>query len=305
MDELSQLTTEQPNPASAGIDRKSTAEILEIINREDRKVPEAVAAALDRIAPFIDALVEAFRQGGRLFYIGAGTSGRLGVLDASECPPTYGSDPRMVQGIIAGGEPALTRSVEWAEDDEEAGRAALAEREFCEKDVLLGITASGQAPFVLGAMAYARSLGAVVGALGCNKKSRIFDAADFPIFVDVGREIVTGSTRMKSGTAQKLVLNMITTASMIRLGKVYNNLMVDLKPVNHKLVLRARRLIRLATGCGAPEAERVFEESGRHVKTAIVMQILGVDRQRARDLLAANQDRVGDALSPSDTPGPG
>ena len=296
MDELSDLITEQPNPASFGIDTKNTREILDIICREDKKVPDAVEESLDQIGAFIDRVVEQFRRGGRLFYIGAGTSGRLGVLDASECPPTYGTDPGMVQGIIAGGREALTRSVEWAEDDEAKGVEALEERAFCRNDVLLGITASGQAPFVLGAMKYARSLGAGVGALGCNRRSRIFEFAEYPIFVNVGPEIVTGSTRMKSGTAQKLVLNMITTTAMIRMGKVYNNLMVDLQPVNKKLILRSHRLIRMATGCGAEEAARVFESSGGHIKTAIIMELLGVGREEARLLLDRNEGRVGSAL---------
>ncbi len=296
MDELSGLITEQPNPASAGIDTKSSREILDIICQEDKKVPLAVEESLDQISPLIDRVVSQFRQGGRLFYIGAGTSGRLGVLDASECPPTYGTDPEMVQGIIAGGQEALTRSVEWAEDNEESGKDALKERGFCKKDVLVGITASGQAPYVIGAMKYARSLGAGVGALGCNKKSLIFDYADYPIYVHVGPEIVAGSTRMKSGTAQKLVLNMITTASMIRMGKVYNNLMVDLKPVNNKLIIRSKRLIRLATECSEEKAEEVFEQSGRHVKTAIVMVLLDVNREEARRLLEQSEGRVGTAL---------
>lgn len=293
MDNISNLVTEQPNPASTGIDTKSTSEILEIIANEDKKVPLAVEEALGQITPLVDAVVAKFKVGGRLFYIGAGTSGRLGVLDASECPPTYGTDPSMVQGIIAGGQEALTRSVEWAEDDEEKGKHSLVEKSFTKDDVLIGITASGQAPFVLGAMKYAQSLGAPVGALGCNSKSEIFDHADFPVFVNVGPEIVTGSTRMKSGTAQKLVLNMITTSSMIQMGKVYNNLMVDLKPVNKKLILRARRLIRLATECSAEESELVFEDSGRHVKTAIVMQLLSASKEEAVKLLEQHEGKVG------------
>ena len=293
---LDELTTEQPNPASQGIDTKSTREILEIINSEDRKVPAAVAAALDSIARVVDAAVAGFRGGGRLFYVGAGTSGRLGVLDAAECPPTYGVPPEMVQGIIAGGPDALTRSIEGAEDDEAAGGRVIDDSGLAAGDVLVGITASGQAPFVIGAMKRARERGATVAALSCNRGSRTFEHADHVIFVDVGPEIVSGATRMKSGTAQKLVLNMISTAAMIRLGKVYNNLMVDLRPVNSKLVRRSQRLIRIATGCDEPAADRAFEASGRRPKTAIVMVLLGCSREEAELLLEASEGRIGLAV---------
>lgn len=296
MDDLSRLTTEQRNPASLGIDTKSTEEILAIICDEDKKVPVAIERCLPQIGAFIDDVVAAFKKGGRLFYIGAGTSGRLGVLDASECPPTYGVSPDMVQGLIAGGQEALTRSIEWAEDDPEMGKAALVERNFSKNDVLLGITASGQAPFVIGAMDWARECGAVVGALSCNKGSLTFEHAKHTLYIDVGPEIVTGSTRMKSGTAQKLVLNMITTTSMIRIGKVYNNLMVDLMPVNNKLIQRSKRLISMATGCDEEAAEAAFEASGRRPKTAIVMVLLEVDRAAAEALLDKAEGRIGFAL---------
>ncbi len=296
MSHLDGLTTEQPNPASQGIDTKPTREILAIINAEDTKVPPAVAAAMDAIACVVDAAVEGFQKGGRLFYVGAGTSGRLGVLDAAECPPTYGVPPQMVQGIIAGGPDALTRSIEGAEDDEAAGGRAIDERALGPADVLVGITASGQAPFVIGAMKRGRERGATVAALSCNKGSRTFAHADHAILVDVGPEIVSGSTRMKSGTAQKLVLNMISTAAMIRMGKVYNNLMVDLRPVNSKLVRRSQRLIRLATGCGEDEAQRAFEASGRRPKIAIVMVLAGAGREEAEGLLERSGGRVGPAL---------
>ena len=248
-DHLAALTTERPNPRSRGIDTLSTIRILRVINREDRRVPRAVSRALPEVARLVDRVVQSFRRGGRLFYVGAGTSGRLGVLDASECPPTYGTPPEMVQGIIAGGREALVRSIEGAEDHEEDGAAVVKEEGIENRDVLVGITASGQAPYVIGAMRRAREIGATVAALSCNRNSRTFHHADICIHVAVGPEIVAGSTRMKAGTAQKLVLNMITTAAMIRLGKVYNNLMVDLTPVNNKLVIRSRRIIRLATGC--------------------------------------------------------
>lgn len=295
-DELESFTTEGRNERSATIDTLDSEGILRIINEEDKTVPTAVERALPQIAALVDDVVAAFRSGGRLVYIGAGTSGRLGVLDASECPPTYGTPPSMVQGLIAGGREALVRSVENAEDDPEAGIADLESIGFCGKDVLVGITASGQAPYVLGAMDRARSLGAVVAALSCNANSRTFEYAHHRILVSVGPEVVTGSTRMKAGTAQKLVLNMITTASMIRIGKVYGNLMVDLTPVNRKLVERSKRLIRQATGCTREAAELAFGASGRKPKLAILMVILGVDRETAEELCLRSGGRLADAL---------
>ena len=278
-------TTEQQNEASSDIDAKSSLEIVSIINSEDKKVPAAVEKILPEIAVLVDDIVRAFRKGGRLFYIGAGTSGRLGVLDASECPPTYGVNSDMVQGLIAGGRDALTRSIESAEDRKEEGVRELKELKFGANDVLVGITASGQAPYVLGALEYARSVNAVTGAISCNENSRTFDYADHRLYVNVGPEVVTGSTRMKSGTAQKLILNTLSTASMIRLGKVYKNLMVDLKPVNNKLVQRSIRLIKNLTGCSEENARMAFENSGGQPKIAIAMVLLGVDREQARLLL--------------------
>lgn len=280
-DMLEAFTTEKRNELSMDIDMKSSIDILKIINAEDKTVPLAVEKALAHIAALVDDIVAAFRKGGRLIYIGAGTSGRLGVLDASECPPTYGVPPSMVQGLIAGGSDALVRSIEGAEDDEENGARELDRIGFGPGDVLIGITASGQAPYVLGAMARAREIGAVVAAISCNHGSKTFKFAKHVIFLDVGPEIVTGSTRMKAGTAQKLVLNMITTTSMIRLGKVFHNLMVDLKPVNRKLVERSKRLIRQATGCTKEDAEAAFESSGRRPKIAIIMVLLKVDMVEA------------------------
>ncbi|MDR1635865.1 MAG: N-acetylmuramic acid 6-phosphate etherase [Treponema sp.] len=289
---LGRYTTEQRNEASINIDRGTSLEILTIINNEDKKVPLAVEKALPAAAAFVDEIVKAFRKGGRLVYTGAGTSGRLGVLDASECPPTYGVEPGMVQGLIAGGREALTSSIEGVEDSSETGAADLQKIGFCGDDVLLGITASGQAPYVLGALEYAKNLGAVTGALSCNGNSKTFDIADHRILVKVGPEVVTGSTRMKSGTAQKLVLNMLSTASMIRLGKVYKNLMVDLKPANHKLVLRSLRIIREAAGCSGEEAEKAFEAAGRKPKIAIVMLLMGVDKAKAEELLKTAEGHI-------------
>lgn len=294
--DLSGLTTERQNPASADIDSRSTRDILMIINNEDTKVPYAVEAVLDPIAELVDAVVNSFRKGGKLVYIGAGTSGRLGVLDASECPPTYGTPPWMVQGLIAGGREALVRSVEWAEDKEDQGVKDVQAIDFSSKDVLVGITASGQAPYVLGAMRYARDLGAVVGAISCNASSGTFELAHHKIFVDVGPEVVTGSTRMKSGTAQKLVLNMITTTAMIRIGKVYRNLMIDLTPVNKKLVERSKNLIMKATDCDRPTAERAFMASDKRPKIAILMVLLGIDAATAERLVETNDGHLSSAV---------
>ena len=282
---LESYTTEQQNIASSDIDSKNSLEIVSISNSEDKKVPLAVEKILPEIAALVDDIVISFKKGGRLFYIGAGTSGRLGVLDASECPPTYGVDPSMVVGLIAGGRDALTKSIESAEDRAEEGVKELKTLNFSEKDVLVGITASGQAPYVLGALDFARGLGAVTGAISCNANSQTFEYARHKLFVDVGPEVVTGSTRMKSGTAQKLVLNMLTTAAMIRIGKVYKNLMVDLRPVNNKLVLRSITLIKKVTGCTEEKARIAFEASLKQPKIAIVMVLLGLDREEAKLLL--------------------
>lgn len=295
MDELIP-TTEQRNPLSYRIDTKSTLEILKIINAEDQKVPLAVASALEPLSALVDDVVKSFQKGGRLFYIGAGTSGRLGVLDASECPPTYGVSPLMVQGLIAGGIPALTQSIEWAEDNAESGASELKARSFTSDDVLIGITASGQASYVIGGMRYAQSIGACVGAISCNKTSKVFDYASHSIYLPVGPEIITGSTRMKSGTAQKLVLNMITTTAMIRIGKVYNNLMVDLMPLNAKLVDRAKRLIIEVTGCSREESEFLYRESRGNVKIAIIMSLLSVSCEEGAELLSRSEGSINKAL---------
>jgi N-acetylmuramic acid 6-phosphate etherase len=293
---LDGYTTEQRNEASLDIDSKTSLEIVRIINTEDKKVPLGVEKILPEIAALVDDVVFSFKKGGRLFYIGAGTSGRLGVLDASECPPTYGVDPEMVQGLIAGGREALTSSVESAEDRAEEGERDLREKGFSKDDALVGITASGQAPYVLGALEYAKKLGAVTGAISCNRNSRTFEIAKHKLFVNVGPEVVTGSTRMKSGTAQKLILNMISTASMIRLGKVYKNLMVDLRPVNHKLILRSIRLIREVTGCSEEKAREAFDASSpgsvKNPKAAIVMVLLGKNREEALALLEASGGHI-------------
>lgn len=281
------LETEQRNPLSYRIDSKSTGEILTIINTEDQKVPFAVQTAIPQITTVVEDVVTSFNNKGRLFYIGAGTSGRLGVLDASECPPTYGVSPSMVQGIIAGGQKALTTSIEWAEDNGQAGVESLKTVNFSKKDVLIGITASGGAAFVIEAMKYAKSIGAKVGAISCNKNSSVFEIIDEDrrIFIPVGPEIITGSTRMKSGTAQKLVLNMITTTAMVRIGKVFNNLMVDLRPVNEKLILRAQRLIQEITNCDETTSVELFRQSGGNTKIAITMGLFNANKKEAEEML--------------------
>ncbi len=293
---LASLTTEQRNEKTNNIDELSVLDVLKIINNEDKTVPYAVEKQLPTIARLVQDIVVSFRQGGRLFYIGAGTSGRLGVLDASECPPTFGVPRTMVQGLIAGGKEALVRSIENAEDEYEGGVRELSELHFSKKDVLVGITASGQAPYVIGAMEYAKQLGSVVGAISCNKESKTFACADHAIFLDVGPEVITGSTRLKAGTAQKLVLNMLSTASMIRLGKVYRNLMVDLTPVNNKLVERSKRLIKQATACSEEVAETAFEASGRKPKLAILMILLDIDVQTAKALDAQTNGPISESI---------
>lgn len=295
-DLLENATTESRNDRSMNIDALPIEQILTIINEEDKTVALAVEKALPAISALVEDIVSSFRRSGRLVYIGAGTSGRLGVLDASECPPTFGVPQSMVVGLIAGGDVALRRSIEGAEDDASAGEAALRDIGFAENDVLVGITASGSAPYVIGALSYARSLGAKVGAISCNKGSKTFEYADHKILLDVGPEVITGSTRMKAGTAQKLVLNMLTTASMIHLGKVYRNLMVDLTPVNKKLVERSKRLVRQATGCSREEAEIAFQNSGSKPKIAILMVLLGIGKTEAENLISMGGGRISDAV---------
>jgi len=293
---LETLLTEQSNPASAKIDQVSTLEMLQIINDEDKKVAVAVEAELPRIALAVDAIVERMEKGGRLFYTGAGTSGRLGVLDASECPPTYNVSPELVQGFIAGGDKALRKAVEGAEDSSELGASELMALGFDSGDVLCGIAASGRTPYVLGAMGKARSIGALTVSISCSPQSLLSRAADIAIEVLPGPEVVTGSTRMKAGTATKLVLNMLSTGAMIRLGYVYGNLMVNVQPTNEKLVDRATRIVMEAVGVDRDRASALFENAGRVVRTAIVMGRLKVGRAEAEACLKQAQNRISAAL---------
>jgi N-acetylmuramic acid 6-phosphate etherase len=293
---LDLLLTEQANPASRDIDARSTREILKIINDEDQKVAGAVALEIDRIAAAVDGIVDLVRQGGRLFYIGAGTSGRLGVLDAAECPPTFHVPAELVQGIIAGGDAALARATEASEDDRATGKRELLERGFSAGDALVGIAASGRTPYVLGAVAAARELGALTVGISCTPDSELARAVKIAITPLVGPEVIAGSTRMKAGTATKLVLNMISTAAMIRLGYVFGNLMVNVQPKNSKLEDRARRIIAESAGVTHERAAELLRQSAGNVRVAILMSRLSLDRAAAEARLAAASGRLSEAL---------
>ncbi|CNI69304.1 N-acetylmuramic acid 6-phosphate etherase [Yersinia alsatica] len=286
---LSSMVTESRNPASSQIDTLATLDMLTVINNEDKKVPFAVGEKLPEIAKTVDLIAEAFANGGRLIYCGAGTSGRLGILDASECPPTYGTPREMVVGLIAGGNTAILQAVENAEDSREMGEQDLRNLNFNARDVLVGIAASGRTPYVLGAMAYARRVGATVAAISCNQNSEMSKAADIAIEPLVGPEVVTGSSRMKAGTAQKLILNMLTTGAMIRSGKVYSNLMVDVEATNAKLVQRQVDIVVQATECSPDEAQDALNECNRHCKTAIMMILSGMSAEDAGAILSKNK----------------
>ncbi|HEY3258445.1 MAG TPA: N-acetylmuramic acid 6-phosphate etherase [Gemmatimonadaceae bacterium] len=284
---LDPRATERRNPRTASIDLATPLEIVDIINTEDRIVPDAVFTQREQIAAAVSIAADCFRKGGRLFYVGAGTSGRLGVLDASECPPTFGTDPEMVQGIIAGGLPALTRSQEGAEDVAENGAKAIDERGVGPDDFVIGIAASGTTPYVHSAIRHARELGARTGIISSSPPpADVLDDVDVAMVPIVGPEVVSGSTRMKAGTATKLILNTITTGAMIRLGKTYGNLMVDLKATNNKLKDRSERIVVEVCGVSREEARKLLQAAGKSVKTAIVMQKLGVSRAQAEEALA-------------------
>lgn len=290
------LVTESRNQNTMNIDEASTLEMVKLINNEDKTVAYAVEKELKNIAKAVDAIYAAMKKGGRLFYSGAGTSGRLGVLDASECPPTYGVSNEIVVPIIAGGDTAITTAVEDAEDSETLLTIELKARGFTCDDVLVGIAASGRTPFVIGGMKYAKDIGATVISLTCNPDSEMAAMADIAISPVVGPEAVTGSTRMKAGTAQKFVLNMLSTATMIKLGKVYQNLMVDMMPTNLKLIEREKRIIMQATGCDYETAEEYAEASGYHAKTAIVMLLLNVSADEAKQKLEQANGHIGEAV---------
>ena len=296
MVEIKKIATEQRNPDTAHIDTLSTLDMVKLINREDRKVAEAVGLVADKIAQAVDVIADRLSKGGRLIYCGAGTSGRLGVLDAVECPPTYSTEPETVQGLIAGGYPAIFKAVEGAEDSKELGAQDLRGINFSAGDVLVGIAASGRTPYVLGAMEYARELGAVTVAVTCCPGSVLDSFADIGIAPAPGPEVITGSTRMKSGTAQKMVLNMLSTGAMIKLGKVYGNLMVDVKPSNEKLIRRCVTIVCSATDCDEAAAVAALEACDYRPKTAIVMVLCGVDAGQARELLHKARGKIAGAL---------
>ncbi|QOR25419.1 N-acetylmuramic acid 6-phosphate etherase [Haemophilus parainfluenzae] len=293
---LSTLITEQRNPNSMHVDSLSALEIVQLMNQEDKQVPLAIEKCLPQIAQAAECIVAAFQQGGRLVYIGAGTSGRLGVLDASECPPTFGVSPEMVKGIIAGGERALRHPIEGAEDSKAQAVVDLQTIHFSSKDVLVGIAASGRTPYVIGALEYAKSLGSVTVSIASNPNSAMANIVDIAIDTVVGPEVLTGSSRLKSGTAQKLVLNMLTTASMILMGKCYQNLMVDVQASNEKLKARAIRIVMQATDCDKALAEETLKQADQNAKLAIMMILSGLDRAQAEALLEKHQGKLQLAL---------
>jgi len=294
--DLSKLLTERRNANSANIDTLSTEEMLTVINKEDQLVAHAITPYIPQIAQLVDAVAAAFQKGGRLIYSGAGTSGRLGILDASECPPTFGTRPEQVVGLIAGGHKAILSAVENSEDNVAQGAEDLKALNFTANDILVGIAASGRTPYVLGAMDYAKQLGARVAIVSCNPQGEMAQRADIAITPAVGPEVVTGSTRLKAGTAQKLVLNMITTGAMIKSGKVYSNLMVDVEATNAKLIERQVSIVMDATECDRQTAQAALEACGRHCKTAIVMVLANLSAEEAKTLLADNQGFIRQAL---------
>ena len=296
LQQLNQLITEQRNPNSMQLDSLSAQELVALINREDQQVALAVEKRLPQIASAVEKIVAAFERGGRLVYVGAGTSGRLGVLDASECPPTYGVKPEMVVGLIAGGDHALRHPIEGAEDNVQQGQADLEEIDFSARDVLVGIAASGRTPYVLGALNYAKQLGATTVSIASNPNSKMAEVADIAIETVVGPEVLTGSSRMKSGTAQKLVLNMLTTASMVLIGKCYQNLMVDVQASNKKLKARALKIVMEATECDNEAAANVLAKANGQVKLAILMQLSGLDALEAQSLLDKSNGKLRQAL---------
>lgn len=286
--DLGKLTTEQRNNNTMNLDTLSTEDVLRVMNEEDQGVAQSVRKELPQIEKTVEAVKNSFNQGGKLIYVGAGTSGRLGVLDAAECVPTFSVDPSMVQGLIAGGMPAMTVAVEGAEDSQTLGEEDLRNIELSDKDTVLGIAASGRTPYVIGALDYAKQVGAITASLACNKDAEVSKHADINIEVQAGPEVLTGSTRLKAGTAQKLVLNMISTASMVGVGKVYQNLMVDIKPTNDKLMERSKSIIIQATECSYEVADEYLHKADQNVKLAIVMILTNLSKEEAKQNLEEN-----------------
>lgn len=294
--ELGKLTTETRNEASMALDQMSIQEAVTLMNQEDRHVPEAIKQVLPNIEEAIKLIVDSFKQGGRLIYMGAGTSGRLGVLDAAECVPTFSTPPEMVVGLIAGGEKAMLHAVEGAEDSVEFGREDLVQLNLTDKDTVVGIAASGRTPYVKGGLTYATDVGASTISIACNKEAEISEYSQVAIEVDAGAEVLTGSTRLKAGTAQKLILNMLSTVSMVQIGKVYKNLMVDVQPTNEKLEERSKRIIMQATECDYDVAEKAFYGAGNNVKVAIVMVLTNNDATSAKELLSQSKGFIQEAI---------
>ena len=292
MIELEKLSTEENNPNSRDIELQDSLEIVRRINEEDKKVAFCVEKELGSISRLIDAILSRYEKETRIIYIGAGTSGRLGILDASECPPTYGVSFEKVQGIIAGGNEAIFKAKENAEDNPELGKQDLLNINLTENDVVIGLAASGRTPYVLGAIEYANSIGAITGSITCSKSSDLSKVSQYPIEVPVGAEIITGSTRMKAGTAQKMILNMISTTIMIKLGKVFSGYMVDVKTSNQKLIERAKRIIMKTANCDYEKASDALKKSGNDVKTAIVMILLDIDKNMAMEKLNQCDENV-------------
>lgn len=293
---MEELLTESINPNTVNVDEKEVEEILRLINEEDKKVPFAVEKEIPNIARLVEEILKRIDIGGRVFYVGAGTSGRIGVLDASEIPPTFGEDPNLFQGIIAGGDTALRLSIEGAEDDYEQGKKDLEEKKLRKEDVVIGIAASGRTPYVMGALEYAKSIGAFTASIVCNKNTPMEKISDLTITLIVGPEVITGSTRMKSGTAQKLVLNMISTTVMIKRGKVYGNLMVDVQIKNIKLRERAIKIIKTICGLSYEEAEEYLKRAKENTKIAIIMAKTGLDYETSKFYLEKNKGRIKEVL---------
>lgn len=295
--DLTNLTTEKRNEKTTDLDKMSISMALKLMNQEDQQVAKAIQKVLPKIKPVIEATITAFKHGGRLIYLGAGTSGRLGVLDAAECVPTFGVSPNQVIGLIAGGKQAMTLAVEGAEDDLTLAQKDLSALQLNDKDVVVGIAASGRTPYVIGGLKYARDLGATTASIACNLDALISQYAEFAIEVDCGPEFLTGSTRLKAGTAQKMILNMLSTISMIGIGKVYHNLMVDVKPTNEKLVERSKRIIMQATDCTYEVAEKTFIEAKQDVKLAIVMLLTNCSAKEGKEKLQRAQGFVAKTLT--------
>lgn len=294
--QLSKMTTETRNPKTLELDAMSTTDILHVMNEEDRLLAEAIAKELGPIEKAVETIAASFEKGGRLIYVGAGTSGRLGLLDAVECPPTFGTVPEQVVGLLAGGHKAFVKAVEGAEDSKELGRGDLEVIKLTDKDTVVGIAASGRTPYVVGALEYANSVGAPTVALACNKESEIGRVSKIVIEVVPGPEILTGSTRLKAGTVQKMVLNMLSTVSMIRIGKVYKNLMVDVQQTNEKLHVRAENIVMEITSCDRVEARNYLKESEGSVKVAIIMYLVGCKKEEALEKLEKAKGHIREAI---------